>query len=77
VVTILAALAPHQYANGLSSTPEGVLDTACALMRLSAGTGRRAEYALVFAGEHMAIMARAGWSRADVQRYDRLREVAP
>src|SRR5512140_652956 len=35
-VTILAALAPHQYSNGLSSTPEGVLVTACASMRVSA-----------------------------------------
>ncbi len=69
MVTIFAALAPHQYANGLSSTPEGVLDTACAQMRISAGTGRRSQYALVFAGEHMAIMAKAGWSRDDVKRY--------
>ena len=68
-VTIFAALAPHQYANGLSSTPEGVLDTACAHMRISAGTGRRSQYALVFAGEHMAIMAKAGWSKGDVKRY--------
>jgi hypothetical protein len=69
VVTIFAALAPHQYANQLSSTPEGVLETACAQMRISAGTGRRSQYVLVFAGEHMAIMATAGWSRSDVQRY--------
>ncbi len=69
VVTIFAALAPHQYSNQLSSTPEGVLDTACAQMRISAGTGRRSQYALVFAGEHMAIMAKAGWSRDDVKRY--------
>ena len=69
VVTIFAALAPHQYSNQLSSTPEGVLETACAQMRISAGTGRRSQYALVFAGEHMAIMAKAGWSRDDVKRY--------
>ena len=69
VVTIFAALAPHQYANQLSSTPEGVLETACAQMRISAGSGRRSQYALVFAGEHMAIMAKAGWSRDDVKRY--------
>jgi hypothetical protein len=69
VVTIFAALAPHQYSNQLSSTPEGVLETACAQMRISAGTGRRSQYALVFAGEHMATMAKAGWSRDDVKRY--------
>jgi hypothetical protein len=68
-VTIFAALAPHQFSNGLSSTPEGVLTTACAQMRFSAGSGRHPQYALVLAGEHMAIMKKAGWSREDVQRY--------
>ncbi len=68
-VTIMAALGVHQFSNGLSSTPEGVLTTACAQMRISAGTGRNAFYALVLAGEHMAIIAQAGWSRDDVKRY--------
>jgi hypothetical protein len=68
-VTIFAAYAPHQFSNRLSATPEGVLDTACAHMRISAGTARQPQYALVFAGEHMAIMKKAGWSREDVQRY--------
>ena len=68
-VTIMAALGLHQYSNGLSSTPEGVLTTACAQMRVSAGSGRQPCYALVFAGEHMAIMAKAGWTRDDVKRY--------
>src|SRR4029079_14202038 len=27
-VTVFAALAPHQYNNGLSARPEGILDTA-------------------------------------------------
>jgi hypothetical protein len=68
-VTIFAALAPHQFSNGLSATPEGVLTTACAQMRISAGTGRHPHYGLVIAGEHQAIMKKAGWSREDVQRY--------
>ena len=68
-VTIFAALAPNQISNGLSCTPEGVLTTLCAHMRISAGSGRQPQYALVFAGEHMAIMKKAGWSREDVQRY--------
>ncbi|MBI1990915.1 MAG: hypothetical protein HYS65_14590 [Betaproteobacteria bacterium] len=42
---------------------------ACANMRICAGTGRHPQYALVFAGEHMATMAKAGWTREDVQRY--------
>lgn len=69
VVTVFAALAPHQYSNQLSANPEGILDTACAHMRMSAGSGRQPQYALVFAGEHQAIMKKAGWSRDDVQRY--------
>ncbi|MEK7876471.1 MAG: hypothetical protein AAB325_09820, partial [Pseudomonadota bacterium] len=68
-VTIMAALAPHQYTNGLSRTPEGLLTTACANMRICAGAGRQPQYALVFAGEHMATMAKAGWTREDIQRY--------
>ena len=68
-VTIFAAYAPHQFANRLSATPEGVLTTACAHMRISAGSARQPQYALVFAGEHQAIMKKAGWTRDDVQRY--------
>jgi hypothetical protein len=69
VVTIFAALAPHQYSNRLSATPEGILTTCCATMRISGGTARQPQYALVFAGEHMETMRKAGWSREDVQRY--------
>ncbi len=68
-VTVFAAYAPHQFSNRLSSTPEGVLATACAHMRISAGTSRQPQYAMVFAGEHSTILKRAGWSREDVQRY--------
>ena len=68
-VTIFAALAPSQFSNQLSATPEGVLATACAHMKMSAGSGRQPQYALVIAGEHQAIMKQAGWSREDVQRY--------
>jgi hypothetical protein len=68
-VTIFAAYAPHQYSNRLSATPEGVLATACAHMKISAGTARQPQYAMVFAGEHQAIFRKAGWAREDVQRY--------
>ena len=68
-ITIMAALGVHQYSNGLSATPEGVLTTACAQMRISAGTSRQPCYAMVFAGEHQAIMKKAGWTREDVKRY--------
>ena len=68
-VTIFAAYAPHQYSNRLSATPQGVLQTACAHMRISAGSARQPQYALVFAGEHQVIMEKNGWAREDVQRY--------
>jgi hypothetical protein len=68
-VTIFAALAPHQFTNQLSANPEGILTTACAYMKISAGSGRQPQYALVIAGEHQAIFRKAGWSREDVQRY--------
>ena len=68
-VTIFAAFAPHQISNGLSATPEGVLTTMCANMRISAGTNRRPQYALVFPGEHQLVMKKAAWSREDVQRF--------
>jgi len=68
-VTIMAALGVHQYSNGMSATPEGVLTTACAQMRVSAGTARQPTYAMVFAGEHQAIMKKAGYSRDDVKHY--------
>ena len=68
-VTIMSALGVHQYSNGMSATPEGVLTTACAQMRVSAGTARQPCYAMVFAGEHQLIMKKAGFSRSDVQRF--------
>src|ERR687886_630561 len=68
-VTIFAALAPHQYANQLSATPEGVLTTACAHMRISAGLRGQPQYALVFAGEHQAVMAKACWSKDDIRQF--------
>jgi len=68
-VTIMAALGVHQYSNGMSAAPEGVLTTACAQMRVSAGTARQPCYTMVFAGEHQAIMKKAGYSREDVKRF--------
>jgi hypothetical protein len=68
-VTVFAALAPHQYSNQLSSTPEGILTTACGSMKISAGTGRQPQYAMVFPQEHQTTMKKARWAREDVQRY--------
>ena len=68
-VTVFAALAPHQFTNQLSAHPEGILKTACAYMKISAGAGRRPQYAMVFAGEHQQTFKKAGWSREQVQQY--------
>jgi len=68
-VTVLAALAPHQFYNQLSNTAEGILTTACALMRISAGAGRQPQYIFILSGEHMDVMAREGWSKDDIRRY--------
>lgn len=68
-VTVFAALAPHQFYNQLSNTAEGVLHTACAQMRLSAGVGMQPQYVLCLAGEHMKVMASDGWSKEDIKRF--------
>jgi hypothetical protein len=68
-VTIFAALAPHQFYNQLSNTPEGILTTACAHMCISAGVAGQPQYVLVIAGEHMQVMAQAGWSKDDIRQY--------
>lgn len=69
VVTVLAALAPHQFYNQLSNTAEGILTTACANMRVSAGAGNPREYVMVIAGEHMRVIAKEGWSKEDIRRF--------
>jgi hypothetical protein len=68
-VTILAALAPHQFYNQLSNTAEGILTTACAHMRISAGSGGQPQYAIIIAGEHIQVFAKEGWSKDDVKRF--------
>jgi hypothetical protein len=68
-VTVYAALAPHQFSNSLSATPDGVLTTACTLMRVSPGAVAQPQHALIIGGEHQQIMKKAGWSREQVQAY--------
>lgn len=68
-ITVLAALAPHQFYNQLSNTAEGVLTTACAYMRMSPGISTQPEYVLIIAGEHMEIMAKEGWSKSDIKQF--------
>jgi hypothetical protein len=68
-VTVFAALAPQQFYNQLSNTAEGILTTACAHMRISAGVRSQPQYVLVIAGEHMQVMAKEGWSKDDIKRF--------
>ncbi len=68
-VTVLAALAPHQFYNQLSHTAEGILTTACAHMRISAGAGRQPQYVLIISGEHMQVMMKEGYAKEDIRRF--------
>jgi len=68
-VTVMAALAPHQFYNQLSNTAEGILTTACAHMRVSGMVGTQPEYVLVIAGEHMQVMANEKWSKDDIRKF--------
>ena len=38
-------------------------------MKVSAGSGRQPQYAMVFAGEHQVTMKKSGWTREQVQQY--------
>ena len=68
-VTVFAGLAPHQYYNHLSNTAEGLMTTACAHMRISAGASRQPQYVLIVTGEHMDVIAGDGWSKDDIRRF--------
>jgi len=69
VVTVLAAMGPHQFYNQLSNTAEGILTTVCDDMRISGTVMGQPEYVLVLAGEHMQTIARDGWNKADIRRF--------
>jgi hypothetical protein len=69
VVTVLAALAPHQFFNQLSNTAEGILTTLCAHMRISPGVRSQPEYIIVIAGEHMEVIGKDGWSKDDIRQF--------
>jgi len=68
-VTVMAAEAPHQFYNQLSSSPEGVLATLCDDMRISGNVMGQPQYVLVLAGEHMRTIHRGGFSKADIRQF--------
>jgi hypothetical protein len=67
-VTVMAALAPHQFYNQLSNTAAGVLSTLCDAMR-NPGMVGQPNYCVVLAGEHMRTIAADGWSKADIRKF--------
>jgi hypothetical protein len=68
-VTVMAAEAPHQFYNQLSSTAEGVLTTLCDDMRISGNVMGQPQYLLILAGEHMRIIGRDGWTKARIRQF--------
>jgi len=67
-VTVMAALAPIQFYNQLSSTAAGVLGTLCDTMRYPGQIGQP-NYCVVLAGEHMRTIVADGWSKADIRKF--------
>jgi hypothetical protein len=68
-VTVLAAEAPHQFYNQLSSTPDGILTTLCDDMRISGNVMGQPQYVIVLAGEHMRTIHRGGFTKADIRQF--------
>jgi hypothetical protein len=67
-VTVMAAMAPHQFYNQLSSSAAGVLTTMCDAMR-NPGMAGQPNYCVVLAGEHMKTIAADGWSKSDIRKF--------
>src|SRR5436309_10311492 len=68
-VTVMAAEAPHQFYNQLSSTAEGVLTTLADDMRISVGIMGQPNYAVILAGEHMLTISGSGFGKAEIRRF--------
>jgi len=67
-VTVFAAEGPHNIQNHLSNTPDGLLTTVADEMA-ALGSFSDGCSTVVLATEHVQILARAGWSRQQVQQY--------
>ncbi|MGI4815444.1 MAG: hypothetical protein ACRYG5_02750 [Janthinobacterium lividum] len=68
-VTVMAADGPCQIFNQLSDTPEQLLLTMADNMRISGGVVGQTYYVVILPGEHLKIIADAGWSKAQVQKF--------
>ena len=65
----MAAEAPHQFYNQLSSTAKGILTTLADDMRISGNVMGQPNYAIVIAGEHMKTIARDGWGKKEIRQF--------
>jgi len=68
-VTVMAAEAPHQFYNQLSSTAEGILTTLCDDMRISGNVMGQPQYMIILAGEHMRTIGRGSWTKAQIREF--------
>ena len=68
-VTVMAAEAPHQFYNQLSSRAEGILTTLCDDMRISGNVVGQPQYAVILAGEHMRTIAENGWGKPQIRQF--------
>ena len=68
-VTVMAAEAPHQFYNQLSSRAEGILTTLCDDMRISGNVVGQPQYAVILAGEHMRTIAQDGWGKPRIRQF--------
>ncbi|HSC70010.1 MAG TPA: hypothetical protein VLH58_01570 [Candidatus Methylomirabilis sp.] len=68
-VTVMAAEAPHQFYNQLSSRAEGILTTLCDDMRISGNVVGQPQYAVILAGEHMRTIAQDGWGKPQIRQF--------
>lgn len=68
-VTVMAADGPCQIFNQLSHTPEQLLLTMADNMRISGGVVGQTYYVVILPGEHMKVIADAGWSKRQVQKF--------
>jgi hypothetical protein len=68
-VTVIAADGPCQIFNQLSDSPEQLLLTMADNMRISGGVVGQTYYVVILPGEHLKVVADAGWSKQQVQKF--------
>ena len=67
-VTVFAAEAPQNISDHASGTARGILGTVAGTM-ITLGSSKLGETLLALGPEHAAIIARDGWSKADIRHF--------